>query len=804
MMKSRTLEPRSGSLCHATLARPTQQRLIRGLWNPLLCISLLWVASGAPRAAAAAADADANAAAGGLAEVVVTAEKYNSTIQNTPISMSAVTGDQLLAAGITTVEEVTQEVPGLSMRTAGPGLTEYEARGLASNGGAAPTVGFYLDEVPLSPPALAQVGKVVIDPDLYDINRIEVLRGPQGTLYGSGSMGGTVKVVTNQPKLDTWEGSFQGTLSDTEGGSGNGGGDFMLNIPLGNTLALRVVGSDSYRSGWIDRVVLNPFPEDTGITRANVLAAPVEAVVRDVNTENLYGARASLLFQPSDTVSIVATALYQRMVLGGYDDFDSPPGPAYLAHYEAFNIPEPIADTVHIYSLTATFDLGFADLISSSAYWDRAEHQTQDASESATFDNGGIYPDVAVPYSEVDESQQTSEEIRLTSRGDDRLHWTTGAFVSDLHSLWQEYGANAYFTQPGNPIGIVYESNNPYKIEQSALFADGSYKITDTLKFSTGVRWYRYQSTQLEQEWGYDTATPTPVAPTRTKAADSGFNPRFNLSYSPTADLTTYISASRGFRPGGANQIVPPPNVPPHCAPGYSPSFGSDSVWDYEIGEKARFLNGWLTVNSDFYYIKWTGVQQTVLQLCGYEYEANAGNGRSFGPELEIEAKLSDAWLVTASGTYTDAKLTNPNATFLTFLTQVAEHSDGTPYCVTTAGCTAPIMNVPKDTASVALVYTTKVLQNYQLTARVSDTYVGSSYDEAYFFGFQLGGYAIANARVGLSNDKWSVNLFVDNFTNKVAELTANNTSFQFNIPGLVRYTTNQPRTFGTQVNYKF
>jgi len=804
MMRSSERESPLGTLFHARLARMFQPRCQTLLQISITCLSLLSAASLAPCALAADADATTAAAAGGLEEVVVTAEKYNSTIQNTPISISAITGEQLLAAGITSVEEVTREVPGLSMRSAGPGLTEYEARGLASNGGAAPTVGFYLDEVPLSPPALAQVGKVVIDPDLYDVNRIEVLRGPQGTLYGSGSMGGTVKVVTNQPKLDNWEGSFQGTLSDTDGGGANGGGAFMLNIPLGNTLALRVVGSDTYRSGWIDRVILNPFPEDTGITRANVLAAPVQAVVHDVNTENLYGERASLLFQPNDTVSVVATALYQRLVLGGYDDFDSPPGAAYLAHYEGFNIPEPIADTVHIYSLTTTIDLGFADLTSASAYWDRQEHQTQDASESATFDNGGIYPDVAVPYSEVDNSKQTSEELRLTSRGDDRLHWTTGAFVSDLHSVWNEYGANTFFAAPGNPVGIIYESNNPYKIEQAALFADGSFKITDTLKFSTGARWYRYQSTQLEQEWGYDAATPTPVAPTRTKAADSGFNPRFNLSYSPNADLTTYVSASRGFRPGGANQIVPPPNIPPHCGPGYSPSFGSDSVWNYEIGEKARFLNGWLTVNSDFYYIKWTGVQQTILQLCGYEYEANAGNGRSFGPELEIDAKLSDDWLVTASGTYTDAKLTNPNSTFLTFLTQVAEHPDGSPYCVTTAGCTAPIMNVPKETASIALVYSTKVLQNYQLTARISDSYVGSSFDEAYFFGFQLPGYSIANARVGLSNDKWSASLFVDNLTNKVAELTANNTSFQFNIPGLVRYTTNQPRTFGTQVNYRF
>jgi outer membrane receptor protein involved in Fe transport len=265
------------------------------LGNRLLCASLLAAclplyapANAAANDAANDATVAATAVAGapaaeesGLAEITVTAEKYNSTIQNTSISMSALTGDQLTAQGISTVEDIVREVPGLSMRTSGPGLTEYEARGLASNGGASPTVGFYLDEVPLSPPALSQAGKVVIDPDLYDINRVEVLRGPQGTLYGSGSMGGTVKVVTNQPKLDTYEGSVQGTLSDTQGGSGNGGGNVMLNIPFGSTLALRVVASDTYRSGWIDRVVVSPFPQDPPPPpnpppyRGNVLAGSI-------------------------------------------------------------------------------------------------------------------------------------------------------------------------------------------------------------------------------------------------------------------------------------------------------------------------------------------------------------------------------------------------------------------------------------------------------------------------------------------------------------------------------------------------
>jgi outer membrane receptor protein involved in Fe transport len=183
---------------------------------------------------------------GGITEIVVTAQRFNSTVQNTPISLSAISGEQLDAAGITSVEELAREIPGLSMRSAGPGQTEYEARGLSSSGGSAPTVGFYLNEVPMTPPAQSQTGKVVIDPNLYDIDRIEVLRGPQGTLYGSGSMGGTVRVITNEPKLNTFEGSVQGTLSDTQGGSGNGGGSFMLNVPLGDVFApipIAVAGS---------------------------------------------------------------------------------------------------------------------------------------------------------------------------------------------------------------------------------------------------------------------------------------------------------------------------------------------------------------------------------------------------------------------------------------------------------------------------------------------------------------------------------------------------------------------------------
>jgi outer membrane receptor protein involved in Fe transport len=742
----------------------------------------------------------------GLTEVVVTAQRFTSTVQNTPISLSAITGEQLDAAGITSIEELAHDIPGLSLRSAGPGQTEYEARGLSSSGGSSPTVGFYLDDVPLAPPATSQTGKVVIDPNLYDVDRIELLRGPQGTLYGSGSMGGTVRVITNQPKLDTFEGSVQGTLSDTQGGSGNGGGNLMLNVPVGDTLAFRLVGTDTYRSGWIGRVVLNPFPQDVPSSalpsygRGNVLGAPVQQVITNVNTENLDGARLSVLFKPDSDFSVVGTALYQHMKMGGYDEFDNPPGSGYLAHYAVANVPEPIEDWFHFYSVTATANVGFADFTSTSGYFQRHEIQTQDASESISYFTG-FYPYAAIPFTELDITRQFSQELRLSSRGDGPLHWVGGVFYSDDRSDWDEYSfsSNPNFDDTGIANGTVYAGDQFYRVRQSAIFADGAYQITDQWKFEAGARWYHYSSET--NVFGYGVFAPNPEGSTfNDSIAASGVNPRFDLSYAPNGDLTTYISASKGYRPGGPS-YGPFPAL--NCGGGTPPPYGPDSIWDYEIGEKAKLFDNWLTINSDFYYIKWNDVQETVAVPCGYTFEANAGNGRSFGPEIEINAKLSANWSLNASASYTDAKIDHPSATFVAaVLTNPVP--GGIPGCPSKNDCTIPILNVPKEGGSLSVIYTHKVLNDYDLTARVTETYVGPSFDQAYQFGVQLPSYSLVNARLGLGNSKWSTTLFVDNLTNKVAELTSNNTQFQFNIPQLTRISTNQPRTYGTEINYHF
>src|SRR6202171_5888544 len=448
--------------------------------------ALTELASAADATDASSTDASSETTdTGGLSEITVTAEKFTSTIQNTPISISALSGDQLAAAGLTRIEDIAHEIPGLSMRTAGPGLTEYDARGLASNGGAAPTVGFYLDEIPLSPPALSQSGKVVIDPNLYDIDRVEVLRGPQGTLYGSGSMGGTVQVITMQPKLNQFEGSAQATVSGTEGGGGNGSVNAMLNLPLGDKFALRIVGGDLYRSGWISLIAVNvPNAAATLLTpdQTPVYNAPVASVIPRANSERMWDARATLLFQPNEDLSITLMAFDQRLSMGGYDLLDasptsSAPGKVYNAHYEVFPLREFLRDDVQIYGLTINANVGFADLTSATSYFMRHNHQAQDASESLYYSNVGAAPLAPNLYHEVDPSHQFSQELRLTAHDSGALHWVGGVFWSSLKSIWNEISNSPLNATPQTPDGSYFTSWNPYWVRQTALFADGSSKL---------------------------------------------------------------------------------------------------------------------------------------------------------------------------------------------------------------------------------------------------------------------------------------------------------------------------------------
>jgi iron complex outermembrane receptor protein len=738
-----------------------------------------------------------------LQEIVVTAEKRNSTVQDTPISLTAITGEQLQAQGISDMKGVIAEVPGISMRSSGPGQTELEMRGLASSGGSSPTVGFYLGDTPLTAPPFTPTGKVVIDPDLFDLNRVEVLRGPQGTLYGSGSMGGTIRLISNEPDLHKIEGNIDTLVSGTQGGGVNPAFNAMFNIPLiDNVLALRVVFTEKYVSGWINRDVVGNFPYPvkpcpgwgTGCTRGNVLAHPITQSFSDVNWENLTGGRAALLFQPNDALSVDLTGLYQKIRTGGPSYYDQSPGASYETHYQPANIAEPFSDSVGLVSLSVNYDLSFAKLTSASSYWRRTAEIAQDSTEgvegliATVF---GVQEYVPNVFTENDTTYQLSQELRLASSGSSRFQWLVGGFYSNLKQIYNTYNAAPGFASlslggaAANPHGILFQSEDPYFIKQVAGFGEVSYAISDAWKATVGLRHYDFRVNAGENQSGVFSTGNAQAVVAEYGTSFAGSVPKFNLEYQPNKNLTLYATASKGFRPGAANAPIPA-NI--GCAL-TNASYSPDSIWNYEMGEKAQLLDRRLTINSDFFYIKWSGVQQQITQACGYGVNANAGDARSYGPELEITAHLTDEWALSAAGTYTSSEITHVNPAI----------SAADPALV--AGF--PILNIPKYTANAALMYVHPINADYDFTARLMDSYVGSSTDVAFSYQ-ELPAYNIVNLRLGTVSNGLAGYFFVDNLTNKRADLSVNTTSLSWVSPSTTRVSTNQPRTIGIEARYKF
>jgi iron complex outermembrane receptor protein len=776
-----------------------------------------------------AADADNGAAAAAegpaLEEIVVTAQKRASTVQDTPISITAVSGADLAERGITDFSTLAAETPGISMRNNGPGQTEFEMRGMTSSGGNSPTVGFYLDDVPMTSPAQAQNGKVVIDPSLYDLNRAEMLRGPQGTLYGSGSMGGTVKLVTNQPDPQAFHVSGEASVSETtDGGGFNYTVNGMLNLPLiDNQMALRLVGTDSRTSGWIDRIVLSdfPLPDPTGFIRGNVLGAPVAADYKQSNEEHLAGARATLLWQVTDNFTLTPTVFYQRVEQDGPSAYDSVPGT--MAHYQPFDIAEPYSDQFTLGALTANYRAASFDVTSVTARWTRRSAQTQDTSES--FENPftciTIAPDCGeLPFyggngvgtgpvvgTETDPSSQVSEELRIASTGDGPLKGVAGVFYSDFNSQWQlntqsqnnlSYVDFSNFTTPAATT-TVWGLNEPANIRQWAVFGEGTWAITPAFKVTAGLRFFSYVSdlSMYFAGWGSPLGGAAPST-TNVSQSENGVDPKFNLSYEFSKDLMVYATAAKGFRPGGGNQ--PLPNFPPPNAPAnfnykaWPTSYKSDSLWSYEVGEKARFLDRRLTINTGLYYEDWTQIQLEELPF-GYPLFDNSGDAKIYGAELELQALLATGLTASASGAYTHAKLEpGPHYTIV---------MQGQPVGSPTS---TVVPDVPEYTANIGLDYNHALNGPLSLLAHADYTYTGQRYDLVAINQGQmwrLPGYALANLRIGVNiGSEWAVSLFCTNLANNHPELE-NMTALNLANPDFNRVLTSQPRTIGLDFNFK-
>ena len=730
----------------------------------------------------------ADASHPGLEEVVVTAEKRSSTVQKTPLSITAFTGAELQSQGISNMASLATEIPGISFKSSGPGQTEYEMRGLTSSGGESPTVGFYLDETAMTPPAMALNGKVVVDPDLFDLARVEVLRGPQGTLYGAGSMGGTIKLVTNQPDLRNYALSAEGVASGTDGGGFNRTENAMLNLPLwADTLALRLVVTDKRIDGWIDRDVLDPFPTEvnSGTQRGNVAAAPVAERFTDVNWETLHGGRAALLVKPTDALSITAGVMYQRIEQGGPNTIDSPPDNE--VHYQPFDVAEPFQDTFNLDDLTVKYDFDAFQIVSATSNWTRQQNQTQDISEAMQDYIGGFFGSpAAFPFStaagglgagsisESDYTRQVSEELRVASTGDAALQWLVGGYYSSFHAVSHVYSYYEGFTALFGTDNLA-DNHRLLDVDQYALFGESSYQLPDHLKATVGARYFTYHSKSATSVSGVSANGTSQTL--YGLASNSGGTPKFNLSYEPDGDLTVYATAAKGFRPGGPNSPIPAP------CPTAPTQFGPDSVWSYELGEKAKFLDQRIAVNASVYYENWDGIQQEVAPPCGYKYSTNAGQAKIYGTELELAVRLTSQVTLTQNGGYTHA--TNSTT-------------------VPAAGVVAGdrLLDVPEVTANTSLSYARPIVSGFEFNSRITYSYVGSMQDITYARN-TLPGYDLVNCRAGVSHDNWSTYVFVDNLTDRRA-LLSDTDAISANVPIFNRVTTNQPRTIGLDFNVSF
>jgi iron complex outermembrane recepter protein len=776
-------------------------------------IAILGVAA-LPRAGLAAdSGSAAGAAEASLEEIVVTAEKRSSTVDKTAISITAVSGEDMQNRGITDFATLAADIPGISMRTNGPGQTEFEMRGMTSSGGNSPTVGFYLDDVPMTAPAAAQNGKVVIDPSLYDLNRVEVLRGPQGTLYGSGSMGGTIKLVTNQPNLTEFQGSAQAILSGTDGGGFNHNENVMLNLPLiDNQLALRIVASQASTSGWIDRIVLSDFPQplNGGLTRGDVAAAPVQSITKGSNFETMTGTRITLTWKPIDDLTITPMIFYQRVTQDGPSVYDSVPGT--LAHYQPYSIAEPYSDTITLNSLAINYKFADFEVSSSTSYWHRLSQQTQDGSENFEGPLSGVGPNSESFYGplatgpifgvETDPSQQFSEELRAASTGNGNLSWVVGLFYSDFKSEW---GLITDITNPaayGVSIDTVWNLTQPTHITQDAVFGELTYAFTDQWKLTGGLREYHYTN-DLNMSFagfGGPTGTNTPIT-TTVDQSNTGTNPKVSLSYEPNKDTLWYLTAAKGFRPGGGNQPLPITSVSPvgPCieagltALGYPAgkpapsSYAPDSLWSYELGEKAKFFDNRLKINSSVFYEVWKDVQLEELP-CGYPLFDNANSANIYGGELEVQALLATAWTLRASVGYTHAELAETSHGFI--------EGDRLP-------------DVPFWTGDINLNYQTAINEKLSFSALAENVFTGNRVDLTFPGGVTdtqtpVPSYDLTNIRAGItSTDRWSAFLFANNVTNKHAnldnmiQLTLANASYN-------RVESNQPLTIGVDLSYRF
>lgn len=589
----------------------------------------------------AASDAD-NAANEGSQDIVVTAQKRDQVLIDVPQSITVVSGEQLRNQQANSFQDYLKLVPGLSISQDTPGQTRLTIRGL-NTGGVSSTVAVYLDEAPFgSSSGLANGAILAGDFDTFDVARIEVLRGPQGTLYGSSSLGGVFKFVTTAPELGQFSARGRVGVEAVKDGDVSYFTNAVLNVPLGETLALRASGTFRNNTGFIDSI-------GTGGSR----------IRNSINESRSFGGRAALLFKPSETFSLRLNALVQNIEADAPTVVEADPATLVQRYGRPTQsvFVQPFRNVRYrLYNATADLELGSATLTSASTY----STQKQASRSDQTFQLSGLIALIFNVPNELYLRQNTnlekfSQELRLASADSDVFEWLVGGYYANEKGLiYQEYitvvpGSLTEITPPTLPLLARVNLNS--KFEEIAGFANATLHLGDRFDIDFGGR-YSHNS---------QTATQA-LAGALVGGASSYTQPSsenvFTYSVAPKIKFgeraSLYARVAKGYRPGGPNALAP-------GAPAAARSYESDETINYEVGFKAETADRKFSMDVSVYHIDWSRIQLlTTLQTNAgpFNFNGNGGTAKSEGAEFTLIARPTPGMVFSANGAYTNARLT--------------------------------------------------------------------------------------------------------------------------------------------------
>lgn len=584
------------------------------------------------------------------AVIVVTAQKREETLIEIPLSISVVGGAELERRNATSLKDLPALIPGLSVNSSGtPGVARIILRGI-NTGGPNATVGVYVDETPFgSSTSLVSGGVTAGDFDTFDVARVEVLRGPQGTLYGASSLGGVLKYVTNKPSLTGVEARGRAGIESTKGGDLGYSGTAMINMPLDDTLAIRASGFYRHTGGFID-----------------LIGTAGSRVQDNYNSSEIYGGRVSALFEPSDSLSVRVSAIMQNLDSSGSSAIEVEPE-TLVPLYGRLSISEFVPTFSNIryrlYNMTASQSLGFADLVSSTSYgtFDMKSHAnvvlpfralvTQLFGDPVTRPLD-IFPSVA------NRQHKFTQELRLASPANDRFEWLAGIYYTrETAGLRQAYNAfdilaNKPATDVPSPIRVSIDS--VYK--EYAVFANLTWHISDRFDLSFGGRFSRNEQRARQAAEGVLNGGPSEYPDG--VSSDNVFTYSIAPHYKLSDNAALYARIATGYRPGGPNIL------PLTQSTGVPRNFASDSLVSHEIGLKADLPDHTFSIDVSAFYLRWKDIQ-LITVVDTYAINDNGKTATSKGAEFTGTFRPTKGLTVSINGAYTNARLTADTSAFL-------------------------------------------------------------------------------------------------------------------------------------------